>query len=76
MGIPGEAGFEVVHVAGSGVVMVVLVLAGEWEAEGYGNAGRRSGRLGPDEGVGAAEKGGRPRAASMEGEGGDRRDTE
>ena len=73
MGIPGEAGFEVIHVAGSGVVMVVLVLAGEWEAEGDGNAGRRSGRL---EGVGAAEKGGRPRAASMEGEGGDRRDTE
>ena len=52
MGIPGDAVFEEVHVAGSGVVMVVLVLAGEWEAEGDGNAGRRSGGLGPDEGWG------------------------
>ena len=73
MRIPGEAVCEVIHMAGGGVVMVVLVLAGKWEVEDEGNAGRR---LGSDEGVGAAEKGGRPRAATMEGAGGDRRDTE
>ena len=49
--------------------MVVLVLVTKWEAESEGTAGRRGSRLGPDEVVGAAEKGGRGRV-------GDLRDTE
>ena len=47
--------------------MVVPVLVAKWEAESEGIVGRRGGKLGPDEGVGAAEKGGRLRAATMEG---------